>query len=1057
MKLKDALTKYIYQICFYTFLMLFGINTITKAGPVDEKNAKAVALTQLKKVGKGISTRSSASLEIVDKAMLNNGKVAYYIINSSDGFIIVSGDDRVMPVLAYSTTGSAFDLENIPPAMEILLNGYKEEINDVISADLKISDDIVKEKWNELKNGIIQSDEIEIRNAINTRNGELNYDPSPYQVGTFLIKTRWNQSGGYNAMCPVISGNYRYSTGCVATAMAQIIRYWECCSRRGFGSHYYTPKDREEIGVLFADFENTIYEYEKMPSVAISQEAIDAVSLLMYHVGISVDMNYGKNGTSSSSAKTYAIDASEGNSYDAFRNYWGYKDVKCARKEYYTYAEWLAIIKSQIDKKYPILYDATDHAFVCDGYDNENRVHINWGWGGDQDGFFLLSAMLANGKNYGSMTYEMIVDIYPTELDFVMPERYTEEPGRVEGTTYREDYMREILSESNTNPSDSGYIDNLFWSLNDSILTISGIGAMRNFPETGTSPWFFYGSFIKKVIINNGVTTIGDRAFCSSSNIVSFGNGTDYTYRNLQSIEISNSVTSIGELSFENCALQNIKMPDSLISIGLRAFRNCYNLTGIEIPDGVTSIGALAFYACNNLTSIKIPNSVTYIGESAFPYYFSGSVIQVDVYWENPLSYNNTFGNITTSTLVVPAGTKALYEVAPVWKDFGTIIEREVIVPVTSISLTLNSATIIAGSYLQNIATVSPENATDKSIKWASNNEVVATVDSLGKVTAIAQGSTIITATTNDGNKSATLNVTVTEVEVLTISLEKSSSVLIGDTMRFTPTINPSYASNKTVTWSSSNESIAIVDATGKVTGISKGTAIIKVTTNNGKKANCVVLVTESPLINYAAVVIPITNLDEFIIFNIERLAGSDEANLFAMGFPEGLEVYPEEIIFAESLSEGLEFETILLGNNVWLFEISAHPIAPSSYLLRSGKNKQFTNIICELTGRMSDIYEVQRGEDINDVTIPKFELALKVGETANSEYKKDINVLLENGILSIETPDAETIKVFNISGSLVYIVIKDKGKASYPVYNMPNGIYIVTGSKGWSTKVLKK
>ena len=745
----------------------------------------------------------------------------------------------------------------------------------------------------------------------------------------------------------------------------------------------------------------------------------------------------------SSAASTYSNE--NGNSYDAFRNYWGYKDVKYARKSYYTYAEWLAIIKSQIDKKSPILYNVRTHVFVCDGYDNENRVHVNWGWGDGQDGFFLLSAMIANGKNYANNTYDMIVDIYPTGQDFVMPERYANRQG-IE-STYIEDYMREILSASNTNPCDSGYIDNLFWSLKDSILTISGTGAMKNFPEIGTSPWFFYGSFIKKVIIMDGVTSIGDRAFWSFDN----------AYRNLQSIEISNSVTSIGELSFENCPLQNIKLPDSLISIGFCAFRNCYNLTGIEIPDGVTSIEISAFSACNNLTSIKIPNSVTYIGESAFfPYYF-GTVIQVDVYWENPLSCNNIFNNITTSTLIVPAGTKALYEAAPVWKDFGTIIEREVIVPVTSISLTPNSATIIAGSYLRNIATVSPENATDKSIRWTSSNEAVATVDSLGKVTAIAQGSAIITATTNDGNKSATLNVTVTEVEVLSVSLDKSRSVSIGDTVQLIPAFNPSYASNKTVTWSSSNDAVATVDVTGKVTGISKGTAIIKSTANNGKKAYCVVLVTESPSINYTTVVIPITNLDEFIIFNIERLSGSDEANLFAIGFPEGLEVYLEEIIFAESLSEGLEFETILLGNNVWLFEISAHPIASSSYLLRSGKNKQLTNIICELTGRMSDIYEVQRVENINDVTIPKFELILKAGETANSEYKKDINVLLENGILSIETPDAETIKVFNISGSLVYIVIKDKGKASYPVYNMPNGIYIVTGSNGWSTKVLKK
>ena len=1060
MKQKNAFTKCIYHIGLYIFLMLFGVNTIVKAGPVDEETAKAVALTQLKKVGKGITLRSSASLEIADKAVLDNGKVAYYIVNSNDGFIIVSGDDRISPILGYSTGGSSFDPENIPLAMQFFLGEYKNEIDYIISNDLKLSDNLVKKKWHELRNGEIitevksenKKNQREIGKDINLRSDNLGFDPEPYVKGENLIKTKWNQYFPYNAECPPLSvGSGRSLVGCVATAMAQILRYWEN-PITGYGEYSYA----HSTGNLYADFGNTNYQYEYMPSIVTNDSSAqkrNAVSLLLFHVGVSIGTNYG----GSSSAYMFHWNPSYANSYDAFRNFWGYKDVKYIDKQYVTESEWLALLKSQIDKKYPVLYEVPNHAIICDGYNSDNLIHIIWGWGDSYDGFYLLTNMIVNGNNY-TTNQKLLIDIYYTGQDFEMPVRLNN--SSLENPAHdMQAYTNEILLNANLNPCDSGQVDNIFWHLKDSILTISGIGKIRDYTSadliSNTPPWFSYGSFIKKVVILDGITAIGDRAFESMNK----GIWAKLTYKNLQSIEIPNSVTVIGDNSFEYCSnLKNLKMSDSLIIIGDRAFFNCENLTSIIIPNGVTSIGDRVFANCNNLASIKIPKTVTFIGDFAFQN--NNIKKDLDVYWEYPLSCNIIFGNTANSTLIVPAGTKALYEAASVWKDFGTIIEREVNIPVTSISLTPKSATLVVGSYLQNIAIISPDSATDKSITWTSSNAAVATVDSLGKVVAIASGNAIITATTNDGNKSATIEVKVIEVEVLSVSLKKSSSVLIGDTIHLIPSINPSYASNKTLTWSSNNELIATVDATGKVTGISKGTAIIKVTTNNGKKAYCVVLVTESQFINYASVVIPITESDDFIIFSIERPAGSDESNVFAMGFPDGLSVYSEDILFAESLLEGLNFTVIPLGNNIWLFEISAQPIAPFSYLLRSALNKQITNIICEITGGMAEMYEVVlRDGDLNDETeIPKFELTLKVGETKNDQVKKDnVRVLFENDILSVDTPYSETIKVYNISGSLVYTVTKDKGRNSYPTYNIPNGIYIVTGSNGWFAKVLKK
>ena len=147
--------------------------------------------------------------------------------------------------------------------------------------------------------------------------------------------------------------------------------------------------------------------------------------------------------------------------------------------------------------------------------------------------------------------------------------------------------------------------DNLTWTLADSVLTISGMGAMENFAFNSYAPWYDYRSSIKSVIISDGVTSIGNEAFsrCSS----------------LSSVTIPNSVTSIGELAFSECSsLTSVTIPNSVTSIGKNAFWDCSSLTAVTIPNSVTSIGYGAFSECSSLTSITIPNSVTSIGEYAF-------------------------------------------------------------------------------------------------------------------------------------------------------------------------------------------------------------------------------------------------------------------------------------------------------------------------------------------------------------------------------------------------------------------------------------------------------
>ena len=148
--------------------------------------------------------------------------------------------------------------------------------------------------------------------------------------------------------------------------------------------------------------------------------------------------------------------------------------------------------------------------------------------------------------------------------------------------------------------------DNLIWTLSadGTTMTISGTGAMKNY-DTDYSPATQKKDNVEKVVIQEGVTSIGNYAFYNCSNLVS--------------IEIPDSVTSIGKYAFYNCnGLTDITIPDSVTSIGNSAFRRCTSLTNITIPKSVTSIGDNAFDSCTSLTSITIPKSVTSIGSNVF-------------------------------------------------------------------------------------------------------------------------------------------------------------------------------------------------------------------------------------------------------------------------------------------------------------------------------------------------------------------------------------------------------------------------------------------------------
>ena len=203
------------------------------------------------------------------------------------------------------------------------------------------------------------------------------------------------------------------------------------------------------------------------------------------------------------------------------------------------------------------------------------------------------------------------------------------------------------------------------------------------------------------------------------------------------------------------------------------------------------------------------------------------------------------------------------------------------VIHVSDVSIDKTSCTLSVNETVKLNATVNPNNAQDKSVTWTSSNPSVATVDINGNVTAVAKGTAIITVTTNDGGKTATCTVTVSDsgIPVQSVTLNTSScSLFVNDQVTLLATVNPSDATDKTLTWTSSNPSVATVDANGTVKAIGDGTAVITVTTNNGKTAQCQITVT-SPSVHVNSVSLDKTSLDVSIDAEADLVATVNPTN----------------------------------------------------------------------------------------------------------------------------------------------------------------------------------
>lgn len=346
-----------------------------------------------------------------------------YIFAGKDGkgYIIIAADDCSHPILGYSNEG-VFDEDNLPPNMKNWLEGYNREIKYAVENNIQPSEQI-KAEWQLYKKAV----NLTMTEAV-----------SP------LITTKWDQSPYYNNLCPYDAAyGERAVTGCVATAMAQVMYFWQW-PKQGTGYHEYV---HERYGKLSANFAATTYDWENMPTSlgAFSTAAQKkAIATLMYHCGVSVDMQYDVSANGGSGAYSISYDGEiEECSEVAMRTYFGY-DTRGYDRDNYTASQWKKLITDELDNGHPIIYTgvgtAGGHCFVCDGYNDKGYFHFNWGWSGASDGYFLLNALnpAALGTGGGSGGFNE----YQTAL-FAVPNNQVSEDSKYDIQTYSEIQLEE--------------------------------------------------------------------------------------------------------------------------------------------------------------------------------------------------------------------------------------------------------------------------------------------------------------------------------------------------------------------------------------------------------------------------------------------------------------------------------------------------------------------------------------------------------------------------------------------------------------------------------------
>jgi len=545
-------------------------------------------------------------------SVVNPDHELYYVFNRGDrqGFVIATGDDSTFPVIGYTDEGE-FDYTKLPENMQWWLGWMTSQLEDLTE------------------------------NPVSAEANPARRLPTHAKVET-LCTTRWNQGSPYNDECPMYFNKGRSVTGCVATAMAQVLYYHRAKSVTETQADMpsYTLSDAS-LGTMTVagipagstiDWDNMLDSYGS--SATAKQKK--AVAELMLYCGVAVQMGYSN---SSSGAYSNMVD-------DAFCKYFGYgSGVRYISTQNPGSDDWDATLYKEVSEGRPVYLSGSNsdggHAFVCDGYENQ-CFHINWGWGGNSDGYYMLSKLNPGSQGIGGSSGGY--SDYPEAVVGVEPENYSTRAMPISNTVAKRICVEKFDADG------------------DGVLTFGEVAAVTDLGDA------FRGQTIttfNELYNFTGLTTLTDSAFAGCTR--------------LTSVKLPKHLKAIGAQAFQGCtALKTFVLPDELTTIGDEAFDGCKAFT-FALPKTIQHIGDHAFRGCVALKSVELPLAIRSLGEGAFDGCTKLAKVSIQSIKPQAIQLGaGVFANIDLSgaTLNVIQGAKAALSAADQWRDFGTIYEQ---------------------------------------------------------------------------------------------------------------------------------------------------------------------------------------------------------------------------------------------------------------------------------------------------------------------------------------------------------------------------------------------
>jgi len=556
----------------YFLCWIILVPILAGASPIDTIAAYSIATHHITSQQTSSLHAGRPRLQLIhaEPSMNRSGESDYYLftINGDQGFVIIAGEDRARQVLAYGS--QAINIKQVPDNLQWLLSHYTEQIE-----------------------------------YLHSHPDALPQPPQQQSGITVqpMLTTRWDQGTPYRNLCPLIDGNPA-TTGCVATAMAQIMNFWKYPEILPSLPGYTTSTHSIQVPALPPISAEWNLMQESYKEGSYTQDQAIAVATLMRYCG--------------QSAKTDYTIANSGawlhDQLDGFKRF-GYSDnATCIWRSNYTESLWNDLILDDLTAGRPVSYAGRDgntsHNFVIDGYDG-SRYHINWGWSGNFDGYFELDAMSVSGYK-PTDNQQMLHGIAPDKnalpnYGFDIATRdfnYIYLANDCLAVAYKaEGYTGEVRIPDIIHFNGKAYtvtaIDNEAFSRCD-LTSIEMPNTITNIGKRAFSQCIK----LQQVNLSQAITLLPDNVFAGCIS--------------LNDIIIPDQVTDIGNSAFKGTSLSSVILPDKVTCIGDSSFMRCDKLSHVSIKGPVVTIGAGAFTGCAQLQAITIPEGVMTIGEKAF-------------------------------------------------------------------------------------------------------------------------------------------------------------------------------------------------------------------------------------------------------------------------------------------------------------------------------------------------------------------------------------------------------------------------------------------------------